>query len=164
MAPTAQFAEEFIGWPASKQAKYFNALPDRSRMDLVAALITAHDAFMIANVEIRFFPDGSFAYDRISDEGYASLKDEPEGKNKMFVGRWSYSDGKISLQDDPGLDIFSDNYIWVGAKAEKITENKVAFSMKIEGDDDWEEGLSFGEKSDSPSILSYIQMKSGRTQ
>lgn len=159
---TPASVHEFISWEAKKQVAYFNRLSPRERMDFLAQIMGDGGQFSIGQDELKFFSDGIFVYDTISDRGFLG-DNSNEGSFKWFIGHWRYEDGKIYLEDDnQANDILSDGYGWSGARAETFEENELLFKMNLirsDSSNGGEESLFLENHLDSPAIRSYAEKK-----
>lgn len=158
--PTLEFVREFMNWKTSKQIAYFNGIPEESRMKLLVEIIKEKKEFTIGDrLEIKFFPNGEFVYDNITDEGYASNKLMTNDKSTNLIGNWKYAGGVISLSDpDSPIDYFKDDYFWLAVKSRANQDNKISFVLKMDlpgSSDSWEEILTPQNELGSPLINNF---------
>jgi hypothetical protein len=156
--------QEFIGWPASRQVKYFNEIPQRARMDFLVAMMNEGAEFAMPSYdEIKFLSNGEFIFDRFID-GKGYMGGTRGGKEFRYMkGKWFYKDGKIFLEGKiEGIDFPDDGEVWIDAHAETRKETspgeKATFRIAtlFKGSKEPEEtNLLLQDHLNSPAIRSY---------
>lgn len=158
--PSREIAKEFMKWNVDKQVHYFNKLGPSERMDLFAMLLVEQKDFSLGTFHcLRFYPDGEFAYDEISDEGYLCGKSEND-KLRFLIGKWIYKNGEIQFFADPKeIPTLNNGYTWYGVHASNVN-NVIVFEMDLHSSEESnKDGVFFDFNLGSPAIDAYSKLK-----